>query len=89
MPKYRKKPITVDAVQWFKHGDHPEVRTHPWRGDAGWIPTLEGSMDVYPGSWIVGPGAEGEFWPVKDSIFKATYELVEENPYPYYMSPEF
>lgn len=22
--KYRKKPIVVDAVQWFKNGDHPE-----------------------------------------------------------------
>ncbi len=22
--KYRKKPIVVEAVQWFKNGDHPE-----------------------------------------------------------------
>jgi len=21
---YRKKPIAVDAIQWFKNGDHPE-----------------------------------------------------------------
>jgi hypothetical protein len=25
MSKYRKKPIVIEAVQWFKHGDHPEV----------------------------------------------------------------
>jgi hypothetical protein len=22
--KYRKKPVVVDAIQWFKNGDHPE-----------------------------------------------------------------
>lgn len=24
MPKYRKKPVIVEATQWFKSGDHPE-----------------------------------------------------------------
>ena len=24
MAKYRKKPIVVEATQWFKNGDHPE-----------------------------------------------------------------
>jgi len=24
MKKFRKKPIVIEAVQWFKHGDHPE-----------------------------------------------------------------
>lgn len=24
MTKYRKKPVVIDAVQWFKNGDHPE-----------------------------------------------------------------
>ena len=24
MSKWRKKPIIVDATQWFKNGDHPE-----------------------------------------------------------------
>lgn len=25
MSKYRKKPVVVEAVQWFKHGDHENV----------------------------------------------------------------
>ncbi len=25
--KYRKKPITIDATQWFKNGDHPQDGT--------------------------------------------------------------
>jgi hypothetical protein len=24
--KYRKKPVVIEAVQWFKIGDHPSVR---------------------------------------------------------------
>lgn len=24
MPKYRKKPIVIEATQWFKNGDHPK-----------------------------------------------------------------
>jgi len=30
MPMYTKKPITIEANQWFKNGDHPRdyTRTH-------------------------------------------------------------
>lgn len=24
MAQYRKKPIVIEATQWFKNGDHPE-----------------------------------------------------------------
>lgn len=24
MSKFRKKPVVIEAVQWFKNGDHPE-----------------------------------------------------------------
>lgn len=24
MKKYRKKPVVIEAAQWFKNGDHPE-----------------------------------------------------------------
>lgn len=24
MAQYRKKPVVIDAIQWFKNGDHPE-----------------------------------------------------------------
>jgi len=32
MPLYRKKPVVITAVQWFKEGDHPQVvkmMSHP------------------------------------------------------------
>lgn len=27
--KYRKKPVVIEATQWFKNGDHPEDRFSP------------------------------------------------------------
>ncbi|AMS02680.1 hypothetical protein BJD55_gp086 [Gordonia phage Yvonnetastic] len=37
------------------------------------IATLEGLMTVKPGDWVVR-GIAGEFYPVKDSIFRDTYD---------------
>jgi hypothetical protein len=44
----------------------------------GWwmtIETLEGSMSVQAGDWVI-KGVQDEFYPCKDSIFKETYEKV-------------
>lgn len=29
MPKFRKKPVVIEAVQWFSDGDHPKVERDP------------------------------------------------------------
>jgi hypothetical protein len=84
MAKYRKTALT-EASQWHKHGDHDAVkRIHPsnpasaeFDSSYGWVPTLEGGHVVTPGDWIAGPGAAGEFWPIKAAVFAATYELAE------------
>ena len=39
------------------------------------IHTLEGDMRVSSGDWIIR-GVQGEFYPCKPDIFKATYEEV-------------
>lgn len=41
------------------------------------IATLEGGHWVDLGDWII-KGVNGEFYPVKDEIFRKTYEAVEE-----------
>jgi hypothetical protein len=74
--KYRKKPIVVEATQWFKHGDHPAVTRHP-EPQLGFISTLEGMMLVIPGDWII-TGVQGEHYPCKPDIFNATYERVSQ-----------
>jgi hypothetical protein len=78
--KYRKKPIVIEATQWFKHGDHPKVEVDYSRSKdivLGWISTLEGGHIVTPGDFII-TGIKGEHYPCKPDIFEATYEKVEE-----------
>ena len=42
----------------------------------GWIDTLEGGHIVCPGDFII-TGVQGERYPCKPDIFRATYEPVE------------
>lgn len=153
MPKFRKKPVEIEAIQWNALGGHPEVEDVPvkivfdrgenyfyvsglggeshrmssfWlalneeiaakHGDAlpfayyevksgkeivadtrpdlveayakaaGWgerrplpfgrIKTLEGTMSVQLGDWIIR-GVKGELYACKPDIFAETYDLVE------------
>ena len=81
--KYRKKPVVIEASQWFKHGDHPQVTQPSYeqyqRGvpiDCGMINTLEGSEHIVtPGDWII-TGVKGEHYACKPDIFETTYEPV-------------
>jgi hypothetical protein len=73
--KFRKKPVVIEATQWFKDGDHTAV----YRGDLSascFIDTLEGVHIVSPGDWII-TGVKGEHYPCKPDIFEMTYERVE------------
>ena len=81
--KFRKKPVVIEATQWFKDGDHPAVvrKTGPDHYAAEgipWVPTLEGGHVVTPGDWII-TGVQSEHYPCKPDIFAATYEKVEES----------
>ncbi len=81
--KYRKKPVVIEAVQWT--GKNPREITELVRnsrivtfvGAAMSISTLEGTKAAEPGDWIIR-GVRGECYPVKDEIFRATYEPVDE-----------
>ena len=75
--KYRKKPVVVEAKQWFKDGDHVWVRPHNIKEECGWIETLEGGHVVTPGDWII-TGVDGEHYPCKPNIFSQTYDEVKE-----------
>lgn len=72
MGRYLKKQIVVDAVQWFKSGDHPAVSPDSGRDDVGYIDTPEGRLRVEPGDWII-TGVAGENYPCKPEIFEQLY----------------
>lgn len=80
MPKFRKKPVEVEAIQitrenlgeiwyWgegiFNAGDHLRIKT------------LEGEMKGEIGDWLI-TGVNGEKYPCKPDIFEKTYDKVEE-----------
>ncbi|WP_267244379.1 hypothetical protein [Streptomyces sp. PR69] len=89
MPRYRKRPIEIDAIQWtgdninavmdFMHPQEPvhvNSLSHMRFTDADelvGIQTLEGLMVAGIGDWIVR-GVRGELYPCKPDIFAETYE---------------
>jgi len=82
MPKYRKKPVVIEAMQYTGHNavevmawaNLPEI-TEAFEGGIE-IATLEGTMRAVPGDWVIR-GVKGEMYPCKPDIFAATYEPVE------------
>lgn len=85
MAKYRKKPVVIDAIQFTgERGNIKQVmaflsecKTPVGYNHNGTIQicTLEGTMDVVLGDWVI-KGVKGEFYPCKPDIFEATYEAV-------------
>jgi hypothetical protein len=80
MPKFRKKPVVIEAHLW--HGGWEDARPIiDWIGKGGFwsdddtirIQTLEGEMTAQPGDFII-KGVKGEFYPCKPDIFAATYD---------------
>ena len=72
MGRYMKKPIVIEAVQWFKHGDHAAVLAESDEDSCGYIDTLEGRLRVEPGDWVI-TGVAGENYPCKPDIFEQLY----------------
>jgi hypothetical protein len=85
MPKYRKKPVVIEAIQYTGENfqeiyealpDIADIKSH-FRDGSIIIPTLEGDMTAIPSDYIIR-GVNGEFYPCKEDVFHKTYELVEE-----------
>lgn len=63
MPKYRKKPVVIEAVQITQKMT---------------VETLEGTMTGNSGDWLI-TGVKNEQYFCKDDIFQQTYERVKES----------
>jgi hypothetical protein len=85
-----KKPIPVHFVQWEGKYGKPEQVKMPGPGlehllpcpgllNAGIIETPEGPHVIREGDYVMGPGAAGEYWPIKKEIFEATYDVQPSN----------
>lgn len=84
MPKFRKKPVVIEARQFTSLDDYLGIVD--WMAQFGQVPrystpnmfidTLEGEHTALPGDWII-KGVQDEFYPCKPDIFAATYEAAE------------
>jgi hypothetical protein len=89
MPKFRKKPVVIEAVKAL---DLLRAKTHDdFSGIPEWaieanregvleiyalnveVVTLEGTMEGGVDDWIIR-GVKGEIYPCKPDIFAATYD---------------
>jgi hypothetical protein len=86
MSKFRKKPVVIDAMQFFPPEGFAPGQTiggvhHSGCSDNGeamyTVRTLEGHMQIRPGEWLI-TGIKGELYPCRPDIFEATYEPVSE-----------
>ena len=86
MPKFRKKPVEIEAWQLPPLETDPDPELVLFLMDSGQdmsserdgtlaIETLEGTMIAEPGDWVIR-GVAGEYYPCKPEIFAATYEAV-------------
>lgn len=77
--KATKKPVTIEAILWTGE-NYLEIDefTESLSGMCGQnglvITTLEGDMGASIGDYII-KGVQGEFYPCKPDIFKATYDF--------------
>ena len=89
--KYRKKPVVIEAFQWFgdiRQTEDPEWFIREIKNGNAWcdtdsdsgtftmkIKTLEGIMRANQGDYII-KGVKDEIYPCKPEIFEETYEEV-------------
>ncbi|MBC1284871.1 hypothetical protein HB818_03715 [Listeria booriae] len=85
--KVVKKPILAEAVQFVGEnqtsidsltelcGSLSEYnKWFSFRGGVLFVQTLEGEFRVTKGSYVI-KGNSGEYWAIKEHIFKETYEI--------------
>lgn len=86
MPKFRKKPVVIEAEQFIKNQSGPSSvilflqktpANYRFEDEFLIIETLEGEMKASDGDWIIR-GVNGEYYPCKPDIFEKTYELVPD-----------
>ena len=81
MPRYRKRPVVIDAIQ-YDGMNHEEIGRFAGfdvslENGTLFVKTLENRrLEADIGDWII-KGVKGEFYPCKPDIFAATYEAVE------------
>lgn len=86
MPRYRKRPVVIEAVQylgnngsevdrWMQERGHEPAAIEQWRGPL-FVNTNHGVAIAKPTDWIIYTEA-GELYPCSEAEFRKNYELAE------------
>ncbi len=67
-----KHPLSGRLAIYAKHGQVIAAQA----GQSGVIDTPEGQMTFQAGDWILTDNPPTHAWPVRDDVFRATYNLV-------------
>lgn len=79
MAKYRKKPVIVEATQWFPGLDVAGVKP-PVEGTLPefYVVTTHGQITwVAPGDWIITEPDGEHHYPCKPDIFEKSYDPID------------
>lgn len=88
MKQYRKKPVIIEALQWFPGVAHQGVCEDSTKKLTDFLPgSAPGDLPAYyvttiheqraylvPGDWILPEPKEGRFYPCKPEVFAKTYD---------------
>jgi hypothetical protein len=87
MPRFRRKPTETEAEQ-FTHPATAPRGVYVGENGECWVVTIHGhKTPVVPGDWIM-PEPDGEhFYPIKDDVFRATWDPIPEQ-HEVYSRPE-
>ena len=77
MPKFIKKPIAVEAIQWVgSNVEEVQAFIHGHGlcefGFNNYVNTTNGKLQFFITDWII-KGVDGEFYPCPANVFEASY----------------
>lgn len=85
MPRFKKKPLIIEAVQWtgLNADEVLEFTTSAgWCGRSGdtlWFKTAHGDRVPFrPGYWVVPDAEPNTFYPIKDDVMVKTYDRLPD-----------
>ena len=86
MNQYRKKPVIVNAMQFFYDGPRVPGVFYPGMSEDGkiyigdaYVVTIHGQrVYLQNGDWVIAEPDGEHYYPCKPDIFAATYESTQE-----------
>lgn len=71
---YIKKAIPIKANQYLHPATAP-IGVHAREDGTSYVTTIHGDqINVFPGDWILPEGDGIHFYPVRNDVFKKTYD---------------